>query len=80
MWAEKEPFTGRIYDYDFTDANSIFAAAEEIKNTPTPEPTQEELLQKFTGRIESWLDMVVAERGYKSMERLVGYLNSTNPL
>ncbi len=52
----------------------------EVEEYVPPPPTPEEILRQFTGQIESWLDMVVAERGYKSMERLVGYLNSTNPL
>lgn len=36
-------------------------------------------LTEYAAMIDSWLDSVVAERGYKSAERCVGYLSSTVP-
>ncbi len=54
--------------------------AEMKEMTKPPEPTPEEILKQFMEQIESWLDQVAAERGYKSMERLVGYVGDPVPL
>lgn len=40
MWVEKEPFTGRITDYDFTEAVALWTQAETLLNTPPDESTQ----------------------------------------
>ncbi len=37
-------------------------------------------IKQFMDQIESWLDQVAAERGYKSMERLCTYVGDPNPL
>ncbi len=51
-----------------------------FSNPPVPTPTPEEILNDFMDQIEYWLDHVAAERGYKSMERLVGYVGDPVPL
>lgn len=38
MWAERKPFDGRDYEADFTEALSLFAQAQTIKDQPEPEP------------------------------------------
>lgn len=38
MWVEKEPFTGRITDYDFTAAITLWGQAEGILDNPEPDP------------------------------------------
>jgi len=55
MWVEKEPFTGRITDYDFTEAEALWAQADDVLNNPEPEPepsyprfTALEMLDLFT--------------------------------
>lgn len=40
MWVEKEPFTGRITEYDFTGAEDLWAQAEDLLNTPHDESPQ----------------------------------------
>lgn len=39
MWVERQPFDGRVYEYDFTVALQLFDAAEKLyqeQNTPEP--------------------------------------------
>ena len=38
MWVEKEPFTGRITDYDFTEAMALWEQAESMLSVQVPEP------------------------------------------
>ncbi len=52
---------------------------QELKDALALEKSSQ-LLQQFMNQIESWLDQVAAERGYKSMERLVGYVGDPVPL
>lgn len=47
LWAEKEPFTGRITEYDFTEAERLFSEAEVLHTEATREPTPEELLEQW---------------------------------
>ena len=55
MWVEREPFTGRITEYDFTEAEALWTQADDMLNNPEPEPepsypqfTALELLDLFT--------------------------------
>ncbi|MBA2780184.1 hypothetical protein [Billgrantia kenyensis] len=47
MWVEKEPFTGKITNYDFSEAQRLFAEAEALHVEATREPTEEELLKQW---------------------------------
>lgn len=47
LWAEKVPFAGQITDYDFTEAERLFAEAEALHTEATREPTPEELLEQW---------------------------------
>lgn len=38
MWVEKEPFTGRITNYDFTEATALWEQAESMLTVQEPEP------------------------------------------
>ena len=41
MWAEKKPFTGRLYAYNFSQALNLFSEAQYIKDNPPPAPEPE---------------------------------------
>ncbi|MCE8053522.1 hypothetical protein HOP61_19700 [Halomonas daqingensis] len=47
MWAEKSPFTGKITNYDFSEAERLFAEADALHVEATREPTEEELLEQW---------------------------------
>lgn len=59
LWAETEPFTGPITDYDFTEAVRIFAEAVVLQNQPPPEPTIEDLAEGKRREIDMARDMTL---------------------
>ena len=59
--AEKEPFTGPITDYDFTEAERIFAEAVALQNQPPPEPTIEELAEGKRREIDMSRDTTLSQ-------------------
>ena len=59
LWAETEPFIGPITDYDFTEAERIFAEAVALQNQPPPESTIEELAEGKRREIDMSREMAL---------------------
>lgn len=70
MWVEKEPFTGRITDYDFTAAIALWEQAEGMLDSPEPEPynkTQFSILE-FRDRFTIEEQIAIRQAQFNDME------------